>query len=117
MDGFVINIEEATLNNIYYRRVIDTTDNQQLVLMSIPIGEDIPMETHPYTTQFIRFEAGEADVILNGKTYKVKDGVSVTIHPGTEHQIINSSLYENLKLYTIYSPPEHPRDTIQMYKP
>ena len=117
MDGFAINIEKATLENTYYRRVLYTTPQQQLVLMSIPVNDEISLEVHPDTTQFIRFEAGTGEVRINDLIYKVKDGVSVTIPPNKYHRIVNTSLTEPLKLYTIYSPPEHPEDLIQSDNP
>lgn len=112
---FTIDIEKATLENNDYRRVIKTTPNQQLVLMSILPTEDVHLEIHPNTDQFVRFEAGNGKVII-GKDQKqfsnVKDGTSVTIKMGTWHRIVNTG-NDSLKLYTIYSPPEHPAGLVQ----
>ena len=117
MNGFGIDIEKATLDNIYYRRVLYTTPQQQLVLMNIPVNDDIHLEIHPHTTQFIRFESGTGEVRINDIVLNVKDGSSVTIPPNSYHQVINTSSKESLKLYTIYSPPEHPKDLIQTSNP
>lgn len=115
--GYGIDIEAATIENPYYRRVLFTTERQQLVLMSIPVGEDIPMEIHPSTTQFIRVESGEGIVKIADCVRPVKDGSAIVIPPGFHHQVVNTSETKNLKLYSIYSPPEHPDGLIQRYKP
>jgi len=118
MDYFLINIEEETIKNTDYRRVLYTAPDQQLVLMSIPVGEDIPLEIHPDVDQFIRFEAGNGQVRL-GKSENiiepVSDGSSVNIRRGTWHRVVNVG-NEPLKLYSIYSPPEHPEGLTQRYK-
>lgn len=116
-DIFVGNIEELTLNNDNFRKVLCTTTTQQLVVMNIIPKQDIGMETHSNTTQFIRVESGECDAVLNDITYKMKDNDAVVIPPGTKHNIINTSDTNPLKLYTIYSPPEHARGTVQHDKP
>lgn len=114
--GFGIDIEKATLENEYYRRVLYTTPQQQLVLMAIPVGQDIPLEVHSDTTQFIRFESGTGKVKVANVIYDVQDGSSVTIPPGSYHQVVNTSSTKKLKLYSIYSPPEHPPNLIQKVK-
>ncbi len=108
------NIEKKTLSNSDYRRVLFTTPQMQLVVMSI--DDDIPLEVHPHTTQFIRVESGKGvlmqpvtDPGRPPKTTRLCDGVAVVIPPGTFHYIQNTSETEPLKLYTLYSPPEHPR--------
>jgi mannose-6-phosphate isomerase-like protein (cupin superfamily) len=106
MRGFVTNIEEDTLANDNFRKVIYTAPSSQLVLMSLQPGEQIGMETHELD-QFFRFEKGEGKVVLNGEEQAVTDGSVVVIPAGTEHNVINTSPSEVLKLYTIYSPPEH----------
>lgn len=116
---FVIDIEKATIENDDYRRVIYTTKNQQLVLMSIPPNDDIPLEIHPDIDQFIRFESGEGEVRIGkneSKVYKVKDGLSITIDMGTYHHIVNTGNIP-LKLYSIYSGPEHPLGLVQKTNP
>lgn len=117
---FVGDLEKLTTENNAYRKVIFTTETQQLVLMNIPPNEDIGPEIHSDTTQFIRLEEGEATVILgmNNYTLNLSAGKNDTIiiPPNTYHNIINNSA-ANLKLYTIYSPPEHHPNTLQMSKP
>lgn len=117
MDGYMINIEEATLNNEYYRHVLYTTKQNQIVLMSIQPQDDIPLETHDDITQFIRIESGKGLAIIGSKTYELKDGIALDIPSGTPHRIINTSDTKSLKLYTVYSPPEHPDKLLQIYKP
>ena len=114
---FVGNIEELTLKNNSYRKVIFTTITQQLVVMSLLPREEIGSEHHPHTTQFIRIESGQGEAILNGIKYELSDNMALTIPPGTEHNIINTSDNLPLKLYTIYSPPEHEPDTLEEFKP
>jgi mannose-6-phosphate isomerase-like protein (cupin superfamily) len=113
----ITNIEEDTVNNTDYRRVIHTTDQHQLVLMALRPGDDVPCEVHPDITQFVRVEKGDGIVIIDGHTHRLGDGISLDIPAGTKHQIINTSSNEDLKLYTIYSPPEHPDGLIQKTKP
>jgi mannose-6-phosphate isomerase-like protein (cupin superfamily) len=116
MEGYVSNIEKKSLENKYFREVLFTGPHSQLVVMSIAPGEDIGMETHNNVDQFIRIEAGIGRAVLNGKEYNLEDGSAVVVPAGTEHNIINSSKSEPLKLYTIYSPPNHPHGTIHKDK-
>jgi mannose-6-phosphate isomerase-like protein (cupin superfamily) len=106
MKGYITNIEEATASNPLYRKVLYTAKHSQLVLMSLKPGEEIGEEVHELD-QFIRFEAGEGTVILDGEKHAVRDGVAVVIPAGTRHNVVNSSRQGDLKLYSIYSPPEH----------
>lgn len=115
MAGYVINIEKATLENDNFRKVLNTAQNSQLVVMSLLPGEDIGSEVHDLD-QFIRFESGQGKVILDGKEYKVEDDWAVVIPPGVEHNVINTSENEIMKLYSIYSPPEHPDGTVHPTK-
>jgi mannose-6-phosphate isomerase-like protein (cupin superfamily) len=110
MKEFKGNIEKLTLENLYYRRVINTTINSQLVLMSILPNEEIGMEKHYKTTQFIRIEKGKGIAYIENKRYNLKDGDAIVIPPNTYHNIINTGK-EQLKLYSIYSPPVHNPDT------
>lgn len=105
MNGYIANIEDLTLKNEDFRRVLYTGKNSQLVLMSIAVGEDIGEETH-HLDQFLRFEKGQGKVILDGAESAVEDGSAVVIPAGTKHNVINVG-EEPLKLYSIYSPPEH----------
>ena len=108
---FVDNIEELSLHNDNFRKVLFTS-KMQLVVMSLNPLEDIGMEIHHDTDQFIRIEQGAGVAILNGKTYELSDGVAVIIPAGVEHNIINTDKKKKMKLYTIYTPPEHPIGTI-----
>lgn len=119
MDGFSINIEKATLDNEDYRRVIYTTPGNQIVLMSLIPGEDIPMETHDDLTQFIRVESGKGVALIGNTTHELYDGVAIDIPSGLSHEIINTSDDKNLKLYTVYSGTnfEHQDKLIQKRQP
>ena len=112
MKNYINNIEEETLANEYFRKVIYTDSNLQLVLMTIQPGENIPKETHTGIDQFIRIEAGEGEARLGGEIFPLTDGSAIIIPKGTEHEIVNTSETEALKLYTIYTPPEHKDGTI-----
>ena len=114
--GYVINIEEKSLENDFFREVLFTAPRVQLVVMSLAPGEDIGLETHTDVDQFIRVEAGKGKALLNGKEHDLEDGSAVVIPAGTQHNIINTSQQESLKLYTIYSPPEHPDGTVHKNK-
>jgi mannose-6-phosphate isomerase-like protein (cupin superfamily) len=111
---FKANIEKLTLNNRYYRKVLHTTPQQQLVLMNLKPHEEIGMEKHSYITQFIRVEDGTGKAIINKREYRLKDGDALVIPPNTTHNIIAGKI--GLKLYTIYSPPEHDSNTIILNK-
>jgi mannose-6-phosphate isomerase-like protein (cupin superfamily) len=116
MKGFSINLEEKTLENERYREVLHTTERSQLVVMSLQPGEDIGMEVHADHDQFIRVEAGEALAVLGGEEHKLVDGSAVVIPAGVEHNVTNASDSELLKLYTIYTPPEHAEGTVHVTK-
>ena len=107
MKGFKTNIERDTLKNRNFRKVLYTGENSQLVLMSLRPKEEIGMETHPENDQFLRFEGGTGRVIVDDSRYTVKDGDAVVIPAGAKHNVINTSAEEELKIYTIYSPPHH----------
>lgn len=110
------SIEQKTIANEYYRKVVLTNNQLQLVVMSLEPMEDIPEEVHPNTTQFIKVEQGTATAIVKGKKYTLKAGDSITINPKTKHYIANQGK-EALKLYTIYTPPEHPVHRINKRQP
>lgn len=116
MAGYLTNIEKAALENTKFRQVLFTGPHAQLVVMALQPGEDIGLETHDDVDQFIRVEAGHGTALLDGKEQALEDGSAVVIPAGTKHNIINSSRTEALKLYTIYSPPEHPDGTIHETK-
>jgi mannose-6-phosphate isomerase-like protein (cupin superfamily) len=107
LKGYVVNIEKETKKNTDFRRVLYTGKHSQLVLMSIKPGEEIGEETHDDVDQFFRFEEGEGKVIIDGVEHRVKDGNGVIVPASARHNVINTSKLVNLRLYTIYSPPEH----------
>lgn len=115
MTGYVGNIEEKTLQNEYFREVLYTDPKSQLVVMSLLPNEDIGVEIHD-VDQFLRIENGTGKVILNGEEHEIKDGTAIVVPAGTEHNIINTSAGEKLKLYTIYSPAHHKDKTIHKTK-
>jgi mannose-6-phosphate isomerase-like protein (cupin superfamily) len=116
MKGYSINIEEETVENNNFRRVLYTSKHSQLVLMSLKPGEEIGMEVHEDNDQFFRFEEGQGKCIIDGNEYELKDGVAVVVPAGSQHNVINTSDTENLKLYTIYSPAHHKDGIVRQTK-
>lgn len=116
MKGFSANIEKETLENPNFRKVLYTGKNSQLVLMSLKPKEEIGMEVHKENDQFFRFEKGEGKCIIDGNEYDLKDGVAVVVPSGAQHNIINTSETEDLKLYTIYSPAHHKDGIVRAIK-
>jgi len=114
MKGYVTNIERDTLENEHYRKVLYTAKNSQLVLMTVQPGDEIGEEVHELD-QFIRIEAGKATVILDGVEHHVEDDWAVVIPAGTKHNVVNTG-DEPLRLYSIYSPPEHKDGTVHPTK-
>ena len=108
------NIQTITESETAYRRVLFTTPQMQLVTMALDPHEEIGMESHSRTTQFIRVEAGSGQAIISGHKYILSDGVAVMIPAGCRHNIIAGS--KGLKLYTLYSPPEHPDGLVEHQK-
>ena len=107
MKGFHQNIENLTLENRNYRRVLYTGAQSQLVLMCLKPYEEIGMEAHPDNDQFLRFERGTGKVIVDGNEYVVSDGDAIVVPAGAKHNVVNTSSENELKLYTIYSPAHH----------
>lgn len=107
MKGFNANIERETSENDNFRKVLYTSKHSQLVLMSLKPGEEIGMEVHNENDQFFRFEKGKGKCIIDGNEYEVADGSAIVVPVGAEHNVINTSEAEDLKLYTIYSPAHH----------
>jgi mannose-6-phosphate isomerase-like protein (cupin superfamily) len=105
--GFHANLEGETRKNTDFRRVLYTGRYSQLVLMRLLPGEEIGEETHDDVDQFFRFETGQGEVIIDGTRHAVKDGSGVVVPSGSKHNVVNTSKTADLKLYTIYSPPEH----------
>jgi mannose-6-phosphate isomerase-like protein (cupin superfamily) len=116
MVGYVTNIEQDTLENNDYRRVLFTGKNTQLVLMMLRPGEEIGREIHAEHDQFIRVEAGTGVVRLNREEHSLSDGTAVVIPAGVEHNVVNTSSDEPMRLYTLYSPPEHADGTVHRTK-
>lgn len=114
MKGYITNIEEETLQNTDYRRVLYTARNSQLVLMSIEPGDEIGEEVHALD-QFIRFEEGSAMVLLGDREHAVKAEMAVIIPAGVKHNVVNTGEVP-LKLYSIYAPPEHKDQTVHPTK-
>lgn len=116
MIGYVGPIEELTKKNTYFRQVLFTAAHMQLVLMALAPGEEIGMEAHSDNDQFFRFESGEGKVVINGEEHVVGDGDAVIVPAGSQHNVINASATQPLKLYTIYSPAHHPDGTVHKTK-
>ena len=117
MAGYMVPIEKKTLSNEYFRQVLFTGTHVQLVVMSVKPGEELGNEVHEKVDQFFRIEKGEAKFVFNEKeTHYVKSGEAVIVPAGTYHNVINPSKTADLKLYTIYSPPNHPDKTLQKTK-
>ena len=116
MTGYVSNIEEKTLQNDYFREVLNTSQHSQLVVMSLNPNEEIGMEVHEIVDQFIRVEQGIGKAILNGEEYLISDGFAIVVPAGTQHNVINTSSEKKLKLYTVYSPAHHKDKTIHKTK-
>ena len=107
MKGFKSNIEEDTLANSNFRKVLYTSKHSQLVLMSLKPNEEIGEETHPDNDQFFRIEAGHGKCIIDGNEYQIEDGDAIVVPAGAKHNIINADNETELKMYTIYSPAHH----------
>jgi mannose-6-phosphate isomerase-like protein (cupin superfamily) len=113
--GFVTNIEKEALENENFRKVLFTATHSQLVVMHLQPGEEIGEETHTLD-QFIRVEMGNGKTIMDDVETNIMDGSAIVIPAGTKHNVINTSQTEPMKVYTIYSPPEHKDGTIHKTK-
>lgn len=116
MKGFFANIEQETLANNNFRKVMYTGKHSQLVLMSLKPGEEIGMEIHHDNDQFFRFEKGMGKVLIDGNEYMVQDGSAIVVPAGAEHNVANVSETDDLKLYTIYSPAHHKDGIVRVTK-
>lgn len=114
LKGIVLNIEQETLKNKNFRKVLYTGKNCQLVLMSLRPGEDIGEEVHN-VDQFFRIDQGEGEVVINGKKKKISDGFAFIVPQGAKHNVLNTGKKE-MKLYSIYSPAHHKDKTIHKTK-
>jgi mannose-6-phosphate isomerase-like protein (cupin superfamily) len=106
MKGFVEDIEDLTEENGDYRRVLYTAKHLQLVIMSLAPGEEIGEEVHKDRDQFFRVEKGKGEVWIDGVRSKIKSEDAIVVPAGARHNIVNTNT-KPLKLYTIYSPPNH----------
>ncbi len=117
MKPYVGNIEQATTSNRFFRKVLFTGNHTQLVVMCLQPGEEIGNEVHDTVDQFFRVEEGQAKFVFKGKEeHVVGDGGAVVVPAGTYHNVINVSKDKPLKLYTLYSPPNHPDGTVHKKK-
>ncbi len=114
--GFYTKIEKETTKNNYFRKVLFTGKHSQLVVMSLKGGEEIGNEVHKKVDQFFRIEQGAAYFITGKKKKLVKQDEAFIVPAGTWHNVVNASKTKKLKLYTIYSPPNHPKGTIHKTK-
>lgn len=115
MNGYIVNIEEETLKNDFFRKVLYTAPNCQLVVMSLLPGEEIGEEVHNLD-QFVRIESGSGKVVLDGEEREIVADYAVVVPQGIRHNFINTSLNEKMKLYTLYAPPQHRDGTIHQTK-
>jgi mannose-6-phosphate isomerase-like protein (cupin superfamily) len=115
MKGYISNIEKLSIENDKFREVLYTAKYSQLVLMSLKPNEEIGEEVHQLD-QFLRCEGGQGKAVLNGVEYDISDGFAIIVPAGTKHNVINTSSDRHLKLYTLYSPPEHKDDTVHVTK-
>lgn len=115
IEPVVTNIEHDTKENTNFRKAIYTGDYSQVTVMSLKPGEDIGSEVHSVGDQFIRIEQGKGKAVLDGTEYDVEDDFAIVVPAGVEHNVINTG-NEDLKLYSIYSPAEHPAGTIHPTK-
>jgi mannose-6-phosphate isomerase-like protein (cupin superfamily) len=116
MKGYKGNIEKDTLENSNFRKVLYTAKHSQLVLMSLKPKEEIGMEVHPDNDQFFRIEAGVGKCVIDGNEYEIADGVAIIVPAGAQHNVINLSETNELKLYTIYCPAHHKDGVVRATK-
>ncbi|TFF37489.1 cupin domain-containing protein [Mucilaginibacter psychrotolerans] len=116
MKGFSANIENEVLENSSFRSVLYTSNHLQVVLMSLKPGEDIGEEIHNANDQFFRFESGSGRCIINGNVYEVKNGDAIVVPAGAKHNVINTDGKNELKMYTIYGPPNHKDGILRVTK-
>ena len=115
MNGFVDDIEKLTTSNADFRRVLYTGKNLQLVLMALKPGEEIGEEVHEDRDQFFRVEAGEGEVLIDGRTQAIRSEMAIIVPAGARHNVRNTGA-QPLKVYTIYGPPEHKHGTVHRTK-
>lgn len=121
MLGWVDNIEELTRDNTNFRTVVHTGEHSQLTLMSVPPGGEVGWEAHPHLDQFLRLEAGKARLDFGrtrdavDESHDIEDDWALIVPAGVWHNVVNTGDVD-VKLYSIYSPPEHPEDTVHRTK-
>lgn len=115
MTGYLSDIETLTLENSDYRRVLYTGSHLQLVLMTLKVGQEIGSETHATHDQFFRIEEGHGEIAINGTTRKIKDGDAIIVPAGARHNLMNKGKMP-LRLYTLYSPPNHRDQLVEKRK-
>jgi len=116
MNGYHVDLEKKSEINENFREVLFTSPHFQLVVMSLEPAEDIGLEMHIETDQFFRVEEGEGKAVLDGEEISLEEGSAIVIPAGTEHNVINTSSRKALKMYTLYSPPQHPNGVIHKTK-
>ncbi|KKU10022.1 MAG: hypothetical protein UX65_C0005G0018 [Parcubacteria group bacterium GW2011_GWB1_46_8] len=116
MKGYVANIESETLGNENFRKVLYTANHSQLVVMSLKPNEEIGMEVHQDTDQFFRIDAGEAKIVIDGNEYVAEDGFAIVVPAGSQHNVVNASATDSLKLYTLYCPAHHRDGVVHVTK-
>jgi mannose-6-phosphate isomerase-like protein (cupin superfamily) len=116
MKGYVGDIEEITSKNTFFRQVVYTGVHSQLVVMNLSPNEEIGMEVHPDNDQFLRIETGEGKVIIDGVESVISDGIAIVVPAGANHNVINTSSTNSMKIYTIYSPAHHKDGTVHKTK-
>lgn len=116
MARYVLDLERETIANNDFRRVIFTGNDLQLVLMTLAPGDELGAEIHPEHDQFIRVESGVGQVTLDHRSFPVTHGTAVIVPAGVEHNVVNTSKTQPLRLYTLYGPPEHATDTVHRTK-
>ena len=112
MKGYHANIEEVALDNNNFRKVLFTGKHTQLVVMCLKAGEDIGEEVHEHIDQFFRIESGKGEVYIDEEVFDVQAESVVIVPAGAKHNVVNTHDSDDLKLYTLYSPPNHPEGTI-----
>jgi mannose-6-phosphate isomerase-like protein (cupin superfamily) len=112
---YVNNIEDETMVNSNFRKEIFTGEYLQVTVMSLKPGEDIGTEVHPNTDQFLRIEQGTGTAMIAGELFELADDFAIVIPAGMEHNITNTGDVD-MKLYSIYTPPEHPKGAIHTTK-
>lgn len=116
LKSYITKINRVTADNNNFREVLFTAVYSQLVVMCLKAGEEIGSEVHNNIDQFLRVESGEGRAVLDGQSHELKPGYAVVVPAGVQHNVINTSKEKELKLYTIYTPPEHADGTIHRTK-